>query len=64
MAAHFSLVGVSCIHFGGDPTVLWVIEVNTGSCGEPTGKTVNVETNGHNIYVPSTDVYSYLLTAV
>ncbi|KAN0073553.1 hypothetical protein V8E54_008773 [Elaphomyces granulatus] len=64
MAAHSGLVGVSCTHFGGDPTVSWVIEVDTGSRGEPTGKTVNVEANGHDMYVPSTDIYSYLLTAV
>lgn len=44
MAAHSGLVGVSCTNFGGDPTLSWIIEVDTGSRGEPTGKTVNVDT--------------------
>jgi len=56
MAAYSGLVGASCTHLGGDPTVSWSIEVDTGSRGEPTGKTVNVEANGHDMYLPSTDV--------
>jgi hypothetical protein len=52
MAAHSGLVGVSCTHLAGDPSVLWIIEVDTGSRGEPTGKTVNVEANAHDMYMP------------
>jgi hypothetical protein len=62
MAAHSGLVSVSCAHFGGDPTVSWTIEVDTGSRGEPTGKTINVEANGHDMYLSNPDFYSYLLT--
>jgi len=53
MAAYPGLVGASCTHLGGDPTVSWSIEVDTGSRGEPTGKTVNVEANGHDIFICS-----------
>lgn len=53
MAAYSGLVGASCTHLGGDPTVSWSIEVDTGSRGEPTGKTVNVEANGHDIFICS-----------
>jgi hypothetical protein len=64
MAAHSGLVDVSCTNFGGDPTLSWIIEVDTGSRGEPTGKTVNVEGNSRDMYLPSKLVfYSYLLTA-
>jgi hypothetical protein len=64
MATYSGLVGASCAHLGGDPTVLWIIEVDTGSRGEATGKTVNVEANGHDIYVPLTDVCFASLTAI
>lgn len=44
--AHSGFIGVSCAHLGGDPTVSWIVEIDTGCRGEPTGKTVNVEANG------------------
>jgi hypothetical protein len=64
MAVYSGLIGISYIYFGGDPTVLWVIEIDTGSCSKPTGKIVNIEANGYNIYLPLTDIYSYLLTVI
>lgn len=46
MVAHSGFIGVSCAHLEGGPTASWIIEIDTGCRGEPTGKTVNVEAGG------------------
>jgi hypothetical protein len=45
------LVGAQCFHFGGDETVSWIVEVDTGSRGEATGDIVQVRANGGDMYV-------------
>ncbi|KAH0559425.1 hypothetical protein GP486_004059 [Trichoglossum hirsutum] len=44
------LVGVSCIHLGGDGGVLWSIDVDGGTRQGATGKTVEVKANGGDMY--------------
>lgn len=43
-------VGISCTHLGGDKSVSWVIEVDRGSRGEPTGEVAEVQANGCDVY--------------
>ncbi|KAI9765767.1 MAG: hypothetical protein M1839_005393 [Geoglossum umbratile] len=45
------LVGVSCIHLGGDSEVLWSIDVDGGSRRGATGQSVEVKANGGDIFV-------------
>ena len=46
MASIKGVVGVSCWHFGGDLSVAWAVEVDTGHRGPTTGDMVKMEANG------------------
>ncbi|KAI9763387.1 MAG: hypothetical protein M1840_000579 [Geoglossum simile] len=45
------LVGVNCIHLGGDSEVLWSIDVDGGSRQGATGQSVEVKANGGDIFI-------------
>ena len=49
-----ALVGLHCVHLGGDHTVSWVIEVDRDSRQEVTANTVNVKVNGGDMYALTT----------
>lgn len=49
MVSQQRLVGISCTHLGGDYGAPWVIEVDTGSRGEPTGRTIAIDAAGHDM---------------
>jgi hypothetical protein len=65
MAAQFGIIGVSYIYLGGGPTLLWIIKVDICSCGEPIGKTINIEATNNNICLLSKPhVHLYLLISI
>jgi hypothetical protein len=50
IASTSGLVGISCIHFGGDGDVSWGTDVDKGSRQGATGDVVEVKANGGDMY--------------
>ena len=46
MVENADLAGLSCVHLGGDSGIGWLIEIDQGLKGEPTGVTTRVRANG------------------